>query len=278
MMSVFEENCRLGIANGELVSSDSLPEVPAGATLVYEVVRLIAGVPLFLEDHVNRLNRSLSLAALPGGMSLHLLKDRFRALAEACSITDRNIRLDVWRWEADLIWTARFVESHYPSPEAYRDGVAAGLLAWERHNPEAKVWQANLKETVADICAQRDLHELILVDSQGRISEGSRSNLFLTQGERLFTAPDSAVLGGITRLKLLELIEEMGIELVRSEIGVQELETFDGAFLTGTSIHLLPLSSIEAWRRQSARQPLIEALQKAFDEKVTAYIRAHSPR
>ncbi len=275
-MNGLEERCPLGIVNGELAALEKLPETPAAATLVYEVVRLIAGIPLFLEDHVGRLNRSLSLAALPGQLGTDQVRDSFRALAEACSATDRNIRLDVWQQDTALTWTARFAESRYPSPEAYREGVDAGLLAWERHNPEAKVWQANLKETVAGICAQRGLHELILVDSLGRISEGSRSNLFLTRGDCLFTAPDSAVLGGITRMKLLELIDDLGVRLERREIYVHELETFDGAFLTGTSIHVLPLSRIETWRRQSAQQPLVAELQKAFDERVSAYIRAQA--
>jgi len=163
------------------------------------------------------------------------------------------------------------VESVYPPSAVYKQGVATGLLNMERSNPNAKVWQGDLKEAVARQCTMRNLYEMILVDANDVISEGSRSNLFFTQGNTLITAPDEAVLEGITRLKLLELAEQMKIPLIKREIHVSELESFDGAFITGTSIHLLPVSKIDLWERQSSEQSLIKHLMDQFEKAVKEY-------
>lgn len=275
-------NNRIGetaILNGEPVPAEGLTQPPADAVLVYEVIRLLSGAPLFLEDHCARLNSSMALAGFDASLSAEALRESFASLVSTCGLTDVNIRVNAWLRNGMLVWTAQFVESHYPAPEAYQNGVDTGLLAWERTNPAAKVWQAGLKETAARICDERSLHEVILIDQQGKLSEGSRSNLFFTQGRKLVTAPDDVVLGGITRLKLLELIESRHLTLERREICTDELDAFDGAFLTGTSIHILPVRSIEVWRRSSSEQPLIVELMQAFRELVASQMpEAHKNR
>lgn len=268
-------NCML-LMNGELCAANDVKTAPPEALLIYEVIRVMAGVPLFLEAHIQRLNRSLALAGVNEALSSTVLTESIRTLTESCGISDQNLRLNAWKEGTGLCWTALFVESHYPSPETYHLGVSTGLLQMERSNPNAKVWQAELKAAVSLQCEQRDLFEMILVDSKGFISEGSRSNLFFTQGNTLITAPDEAVLEGITRLQLLEIITARQIPLIKRDISVAELDTFDGAFITGTSIQLLPVRQIDAWERRSSEQPLIQYLMAQFRQAVTSYQQAHS--
>ena len=45
------------------------------------------------------------------------------------------------------------------------------------------------------------------------ITEGSRSNIFFLKDETLVTAPDNAVLNGITRKHILEICRENSIRL-----------------------------------------------------------------
>ncbi|MDZ7741182.1 MAG: hypothetical protein U5Q03_05370 [Bacteroidota bacterium] len=50
------------ILNGELKSSEKYkPENICKGTSIYEVFRLIRGVPLFLDEHLDRLYRSAAL-------------------------------------------------------------------------------------------------------------------------------------------------------------------------------------------------------------------------
>ncbi len=264
------------ILNGMISKEQSLTPIPSGIPVVYEVIRVMTGVPLFVEDHLERMNQSLMLAGFSTSLDLHTVKEAIHVLTGICSVRDQNIRLNVWQEAGKTLWTGFFVASHYPESAVYGAGVATGLLSMARQNPNAKVWQADLKAVVAQACEVRQLYEMILVDGNGFISEGSRSNLFFSQGGTLITAPDAAVLGGITRQKLLTLVEVNGIPLVKREIAAAELESFDGAFITGTSIHLMPVARIDSWERRSFEQPLIRTLMDQFNETVQEYISAYT--
>ncbi len=263
--------CDRILINGVLSASEQMRPIPPGAPVIYEVIRLMGGIPLFLEAHLERLERSLMLAEFAETPDKGAVTAAIASLTKTCSVSNQNLRINVWQESGGIYWTGLFVESHYPDPETYRQGVAAGLLKMSRSNPNAKVWQEELKAAVASECALRGLYEMILVDQQDRISEGSRSNLFFTQGNTLITAPDEYVLEGITRLKLLEIIAGQNIPVIKRHISVAELDSFDGAFITGTSIHLLPLRQIDSWERQSSEQPLIRHLMAAFDKTVEQY-------
>ena len=275
-MNQQENVCGMVIHNGILKTADELTPFPLNTAVIYEVIRLISGVPLFIEAHLDRMNHSLQLAGVTEKIELPPVREAVKRLTSLCSVSNQNIRLNAWLEEGRIHWTGYFVESHYPDYANYQKGVPTGLLRLERTNPNAKVWPSHLKAVVAQQCADRQLFEMILVDPRELISEGSRSNLFFTQGDTLVTAPDEAVLQGITRLRLMDIIQEKGISLIKREIAVSELETFDGAFITGTSIHLLPVVRMDTWERQSSKQPLIRQLMGLFDEMVQAYRLAHT--
>ncbi len=271
-MNSLTKSSDIVIVDGALKPADQLIPIPQDADVVYEVIRLISGVPVFIEAHLERMNRSLHLAGFTHILDEHMVKEAIHDLVDACSISNQNIRLNLWMNGTRISWSGFFVESHYPEPSIYLEGIATGLLVMERDNPNAKVWQSDFKQAVSLACEKRNLYEMILVDSDGFISEGSRSNLFFTHGKVLLTAPDAAVLGGITRQKLIDLILEKEIPLVKRRIHISELESFDGAFITGTSIHLLPVARIDAWERSSSEQSLIKDLMVQFEWIIQEYI------
>ncbi len=263
------------LINGATESAQKLPPIPGDTPVVYEVIRLMSGIPLFVEAHLERLNQSFHIAGFPATLDAASVKRAIHKLAKVCAVEDQNLRINAWRRGDSIFWEGFFVESRYPDPSVYKTGVETGLLRMERHHPNAKIWQGELKDIVAVQCEKRSLYEMILVDSEGFLSEGSRSNLFFTQGNTLITAPDRKVLGGITRQMLLELIAQNGIPLIKRDISELQLEDFDGAFITGTSIHLLPVSQIDCWQRPSSEQPMIRNLMEQFEALVSAYKSAY---
>jgi len=78
----------------------------------------------------------------------------------------------------------------------------------------------------------------------GYITEGSRSNIFFIKGDRLYTAPDRMVLGGIIRKKVIEICNNQNIQLLEVPVNIDEIEEFDKAFLTSTPTRILPINSI----------------------------------
>ena len=59
-----------------------------------------------------------------------------------------------------------------------------------------------------DIARERGASEAIFADTRGRVSEGTGSNIFWSDGERLHTPPlDTGCLAGVTRALLLEQLD-----------------------------------------------------------------------
>ena len=88
-------------------------------------------------------------------------------------------------------------------------------------------------------------HEALLVDRNGFITEGSKSNFFAIKDKKLITAKGETVLRGITRDKIFKIAEELGVEVEEKEIKATEIRELDSLFISGTSVAILPISQID---------------------------------
>jgi len=115
------------------------------------------------------------------------------------------------------------------------------------------------------------LYEVLLVDRDGNITEGSRSNVFFVKAEVFYTAPESKVLVGITRQKVIECLRQLNFKLVEKSVSAVEISQFDAAFLTGTSPKVLPVNSIgkQVFNTQTV---VLQKLMKSYDESIATYI------
>ena len=118
--------------------------------------------------------------------------------------------------------------------------------------------------------------ELLLADRQGYLTEGSRSNLFFIRGNNVLSAPDSRILKGITRQYVIEAMSRAGAVLTETMITRTELTDNppQAAFLSGSPIDLLPISSIESTRIPSAGHPLFLRINEAYQQILHRYIHA----
>ncbi len=89
--------------------------------------------------------------------------------------------------------------------------------------------------------------EAIVMNQDGRVSEGSGENVFIVSGGRLITPLLSdSPLPGITRDTVIRLARsELGLEVVERSIDRSELYLADEFFLTGTAAHLTPVVQLD---------------------------------
>ena len=208
---------------------------------VYEVVRLSSGMPLFLPEHYHRLEDSLGSMGMAVPFSLESLKRSIHELAEDGHILDHNIKLEVDISGYSLLYLN---PTHYPDPDQYRDGVRVDLFRGERKNPHIKMMDQALRDATDSAIKEKDLYEVILVDKNGHITEGSRSNVFFIKNNEVYTSPLHQVLPGITRSKIIDIISDKGNEVHEETISASDIGSFDAAFISGTSPKVLPIRSI----------------------------------
>lgn len=240
---------------------------------IYEVIRVIERVPLFIEDHLQRFNHSAWLLHLEIPLDSREISKRLKSLIEANGIENGNIRFS-WCFRPCGRFQAYFIPHRYPDINMVSKGVRCGLLHAERLDPNIKAVQASLRDLADKLIRENEWYEVILVKKGGLITEGSRSNLFFVKGQELITAPDEEVLPGITRKKVIEIAEDRNIPVTYRMVTEGELSQMQGVFLTGTSPKVLPIASIGNMEFDMAI-PLVRELIEAYDRKIEACIREY---
>lgn len=240
---------------------------------VYEVIRVREGIPLFLEDHLRRFRASALSVGIPLSDSDDVLTDRLYQLVSKNGVFDQNIKL-IWNKEIGLL--AFFTKSPYPPASYYQTGMKTTLLKLEREDPNIKIQREEYQKTVLAEREKTGAYEVLLVDQNDYVTEGSRSNLFIVKDDKLYTSPAKTVLLGIVRSKVVGICQEKGIEIIEQNIAVSDLPTIDGAFISGTGNDVLPIASIDDITLNSAHDLVIAQIMDEYSQLTKAYIAEHS--
>jgi len=264
------------ILNNMLEDADKLKYLDLDkGNAVYEVIRIIEGVPLFIEDHYERLKNSLDLLGLDLTIGEQELGIQIRRLVNANKLKNCNVKVVVYHegsLQNHLMYISR---SYYPSAEEVQRGVKVGLLKLERKDPNIKLVNKIYKDKVSRSIEENNVFEVLLVNEGGNITEGSKSNVFFVKGGKVYTAPGDLVLKGITRKYVIDACKAVGHQVEEALINVDSLNDIEGLFISGTSIKVLPVSDVGDYKFKSSVHPVIVAIRDQFDRMIEEYILEH---
>jgi len=105
-----------------------------------------------------------------------------------------------------------------------------------------------LPASLAKEAAQaRGAREAWFVDAQGFVTEGASSNAWIVDaGGRLLTRPvDHAILRGVTRTTLMDLLAREGLTLDERAFSVEEARRAREAFVTSATGNVMPVVTID---------------------------------
>lgn len=235
---------------------------------VYEVIRVIDGKPLFMEEHHTRMVLSARTVECELTMTREELTKAICDLSALCGLPNQNVRVVINNFRAEGYDSyVFFVPTHYPTQEQYAQGVPADLMQAVRNNPHAKIVNQSLRDQADRAIREKQLFEVILVDEAGRITEGSRSNIFFVRDGELYTSPSDGVLLGVTRTRILKVCAEHGLAVHEVNIPAAEVGSFRAAFISGTSPNILPISRIGAIP-MDVKDPCLRRLMELFAEEI----------
>jgi len=240
---------------------------------LYEVIRIIDGVPVFLEKHIFRLANSANLMKLPLPYGIEKIKLKIYKLIEENNCNFGNIKIVFNFVEEKCDFYAYFLKHNYPEKSNYETGVHTVFFHGERNNPNAKVVNLSFREAVDAKIKEEKVYEAILVDKNGKITEGSKSNIFMVEKNNVFTSPTENVLPGITRDIIIKVAKECGYEVIEKEFDYKDVDILDGMFISGTSPKVLPIKSVENINFNSASNNVIKDIINGYDKEIDDYIK-----
>ncbi len=209
---------------------------------VYEVLRIFSGKALFLPDHTDRWTNSMKATGREIPKWVGKLPQLIDWLIACNGIKDCDMRITA---SANGTIQCGFVETDFPSETQYANGVECQLLQAERATPSLKIFHSAMRHDAATQQAKTGAYESLLVNSQGEITEGSRSNVyFVDQQGVIHTAPDGTVLGGIMRKKVLSVCQDLGITIKFECVKASDIKSYVAAFLSSTPMRVLPINKI----------------------------------
>jgi len=264
--------------DGQFISSASEEaaslKIPTDDVTYYETLRVKRGVALFFEDHLNRLKKSVQ-----GIENFEVDIDDIK--------NKSNEFLN--RFDPDFDGSLRIVltknhllihacEANIPAAELFDEGINTLSLKWERVDPNIKVFRGDYKSAVAQKFAEQNAHghpyELVLTDNEGRLYEGSKSNLFVIKDGVVYSAPDDKILLGITRNRVMRALEEAGAELKIGMFTMDEIvEDKDAAvFVSSTPFDILPVKYIDGYELNFEGNTLLRSIQQSYQRIADEYI------
>ena len=263
--------------DGRLVAPDE-PAVRAldhGLTVgdgVFETLKVVDGEAFALTRHLRRLATSAAGLGL-GPPDLSVVREAISAvLTGGDPIGFGRLRITMTGGpgplgsdRGDAAPTYVVVASPGPRPEP---SAAVSVVPWTRNERSAV---AGLKTTsyAENVVAlayarQRGGSEALFANTRGQLCEGTGSNVFVALDGRLATPPlSSGCLAGITRELLIEWAIADGIEVVETELGLDDLRAATEVLLTSSTRDVQPVHQVDD-RRLEAPGPLGTAAGELF--------------
>lgn len=262
----------IALLNDGQIAAEKLPVLmPPSGMKLYEVIRIIQGIPVFVNDHLTRLGHSLELTVPELSLPADKLLANIHTLIAANQLKNGNIRIELGITEGSMNIALQVVPHHYPDPEDYHTGVHLMFFRASRMNPNAKIMHASLREEIEKVLRETGSYEALLVNQHGYVTEGSKSNFFVIDGTSIVTPPAHEVLEGITRKYVIDLCKSEGIPIRETSLHITEFPRFDALFITGTSPKVLPVHSV-AHFRFDATHSFLQILMKVYDKLLVSQI------
>lgn len=213
---------------------------------IYEVIRVFHGSPIFLQDNLMRLDNSLKKSNIDIDISTLHIPDKLNRLIALTHMDEGNLKyvLHFTNGNSPDEYIFRIPHS-YPTREDYDRGVETVTCLAVRENPEIKYVNGELRNLTNRLIQEHRVYEVLLVDQEGYITEGSRSNVFFIKNNTLYTASTAYVLPGTSRKRVFDICKAHHLPIIEQRIPTHAIQEYEAAFLTGTSPLILPIRRID---------------------------------
>ena len=244
--------------DGELVDAAvaavnvSSPGLLHGVGL-FETLRAYGGRPVWLEQHVERLQRSAEHFKMPVRDVIPLIPEGARAVLDANELSKARLRFTVLPSAGErpptLLVTAQPVAGY--APELYETGATVYVCTDYRQSAQDPLAGHKTTSYFPRLVALRQAQEKRCVDAlwftpANLLAEGSLSNVFLVRDGRLQTPPlDTPVLPGVTRSVVIELARGRNIPVDETPSDIHGLLDANEVFLTNAIMEVMPVTHVE---------------------------------
>lgn len=218
---------------------------------VFDYTRSYDGKPFKLHEHILRLERSAKAIQLALPWTTQELETIVQATFERNGYPDAGIRIVVTGGPSDDFMTPHNQPSLMvmitpikgSAAQQQAEGVKITTVEMDRILPTVKSINYMGAVMAVEAAKRQGAVEAVYRTRDGRLTEGTRANLFAFRGNQLITAKEE-VLAGITRAVVMEIAED-DFEVVERELYYADLQQYDELFITSSTKEILPVIQVD---------------------------------
>ncbi len=207
-----------------------------------------------LDDHIRRFEISSEIVGMPlpydtASIRQAIIDTVAHGGLKNCTIRPLALQpdpiLDLYPGDAPVTMLIGLGEMHVSS-----SGYRVKISPWRKIDSscmpvKAKVSGNYITSLLAKSEAIREgYNDAILLDSDGFVAEATTANVFIVEKGQLVTAPENAILLGITRDSIMHLSGELGIGFVRDKFGPERLMDADEVILCSSGNEVKPITRV----------------------------------
>ena len=259
------------------------------STAVFEGIRCYNtpnGSAIFrLPEHVDRFFNSSKLYSMKIRYTKKQIKDAIIKTVKASSLKECYIRPIAYYGYGTMGLTPTLNKVDVSiaclemigEPKAGKfSGAKCKISKWIRIDSKSQPMQSKSAANYSNAALARvealksGYDEAIMLNSSGKVAEGSAENIFIIKNGIIKTPPLNAdILNGITRDSIIRLIKSNGIKLIEKNITVKELLKADEVFMTGTAAEVKSVAKINKTTIGNGKiGNITKTLQKSFMDVV----------
>ncbi|GGJ88195.1 D-alanine aminotransferase [Lentibacillus kapialis] len=223
---------------------------------VYEVIRIYQGSYYLISEHVNRLFRSAEAIRIELPFSKQEITNLLHDLLIQNEMTsDGIVYLQATRGSA-------------PRSHAFPADTPANVYAYIRDMPRKTEYLANGASTITlpdtrwmncyikslnllpNVLAKQEAQENeayeAILEHEGKVTEGSSSNVFLVKGGKIYTHPaTNSILHGCVRMRIEQFASDLDIAFIEQPFSAADIADADELFLSSSTSEVMPIIEVD---------------------------------
>ncbi|MDY6836890.1 MAG: aminotransferase class IV [Thermodesulfobacteriota bacterium] len=219
---------------------------------LFETFRVYQGGRLaFVEDHLDRMAEGCRFFSFPFSRQ-KALEALTQALKKIPQDSETRLRLNLISHGDHGAEETSYHTAWEPLKKVRIEqgqGVRLGFAPFQRfsQSPLLRFKTTSYLENIYVLTWARKggFFDALFINERGAITEGSITNVFFLNNDKMVTPPtDAGLLPGVTRKQILEVARSIGIVVTESTVTPEALNQFDGAFVTNSVIEILPVTAV----------------------------------
>jgi len=216
---------------------------------IFDFFKVLNGIPVFLDEHLERLYSSAKEMRLRIDYSQDELKNIIFELLHKNNSGDTGVRITLTGGystdgyllsKPNLILSLRaFIPQ---TKEQFEKGIKLITYEHQRQLPHVKTIDYLMGIWLQNVIKQNNADD-VLYHQNGIVSECPRSNFFMVTNDNRIITPSKSILKGVIRSKLIEIAKKDFV-IEERQVSINEINLAREAFVTSTTKTILPVRQI----------------------------------